>query len=53
MSELSKLLTKRNCYFVLLGLVAFGIAYFFDRYYILGEKDHILARPLEIFFRAQ
>lgn len=49
----TNLFTKRNAYFLLIGLLSFLAAYVFDRYYIFGEKNHILTKPLEIIFNPQ
>lgn len=40
---------KKNLFFVFLGIVAFLIAYTFDRYYIFREKGSFLTKPLEFF----
>ena len=51
--ELRAIITKRNVFFILVGLISFLLAYTLDRYYIFGQKDNVLIRPLELIFHPQ
>lgn len=45
----SKIINKKNLAYLLLSLLAFFLAYFFDRYYIYRERLNFLTGGINIF----
>lgn len=48
-NAVSKLLTKKTMYMVLLSFVAFVLAYLLDRYYVYNEKSTFFRNLFTIF----